>query len=177
VLSRLQAAVPPTDFEKTAYPEQPNVRRYEKIVRFSTIGPVKPIWLVKNKGLWSLTDEGRRALAQYPDPERFALESDRLYRERKRRQLPAGESVDEHVTRLYPDPTIRSEVLGFLADAVREADRVAPEKWKIAIKGIRVRLRVGKRVTYELKAGLVRVGYRGRDFHRRIVRTVRVRRG
>jgi hypothetical protein len=158
VLSRLEAAVPPTDFEETAYPERPNVRRYEKIVRFSTIGPVKANWLVKKKGLWSLTDEGRRAFAQYPDPEQFALEFDRLYRQWKRQQPPAEESVEEHVGRLYPDPIIRSEVLRFLADAVREADRVAPEKWKITIKGTRVRQRVGKRTTYELKAGRVRVG-------------------
>jgi len=47
VLSRLQTAVPPTEFEKTMYAERPNVRRYEKIVRFSTIGPVKAGWLTK----------------------------------------------------------------------------------------------------------------------------------
>jgi restriction system protein len=51
VLSRLQTSVPPTDFEKTAYPKQPNVRRYEKIVRFSTIGPVKAVGWSKTKPL------------------------------------------------------------------------------------------------------------------------------
>ncbi len=41
VLRRLESLVPPTDFERTTYPERPNVRRYEKIVRFSTIASVK----------------------------------------------------------------------------------------------------------------------------------------
>jgi restriction system protein len=41
VLEKLVGLVPPTDFEKTTYPRRPDTRRYEKIVRFSTIGPVK----------------------------------------------------------------------------------------------------------------------------------------
>src|SRR5262245_36839274 len=100
VLARLQGAVPPTEFEKTMYPERPNVRRYEKIVRFSTIGPVKAGWLTKNKGLWSLSDEGRKAFAQYSDPERFASEFDRLYRQWKRQQPSTSEEPadDEEAT-------------------------------------------------------------------------------
>jgi restriction system protein len=50
VLERLATVVPPTSFEQSAYPKQPDVRRYEKIARFSTIGPVKAGWLTKNKG-------------------------------------------------------------------------------------------------------------------------------
>ncbi|HXF48219.1 MAG TPA: restriction endonuclease [Verrucomicrobiae bacterium] len=91
VLSRLESDVPPMEFERTTYPERPNVRRYERIVRFSTIGPVKAGWLIKNKGLWSLTDEGRKAFTQYPDPERFFAEVVRLYRQWKRQQPPDEE--------------------------------------------------------------------------------------
>ena len=43
-------------------------RRFEKIVRFATIVCVKAVRLVKDRGLWYLTDAGREALAQYPDP-------------------------------------------------------------------------------------------------------------
>jgi restriction system protein len=50
VLERLEQVVPPTEFERSNYPNRPNVRRYEKIARFSTIGPVKAGWLIKNKG-------------------------------------------------------------------------------------------------------------------------------
>lgn len=79
VLSRLAVAVPPTDFEASTYPNRPGVRRFEKIVRFSTIGPVKAGWLVKDKGQWSLTDEGRRAYERYPDPEALEREGARQY--------------------------------------------------------------------------------------------------
>ena len=41
VLQRLEAVVPPSDFEKSNYPKHPNIRRFEKIARFSTIAPVK----------------------------------------------------------------------------------------------------------------------------------------
>ena len=80
VLSRLEKIVRPTEFEDTTYPNRPGVRRYEKIVRFSTIGAVKSGWLLKDKGLWSLTDEGRAAFQKFKDPEAFIRETDRLYR-------------------------------------------------------------------------------------------------
>lgn len=92
VLDQLQTVVPPTDFEKSTYPSRPNVRRYEKIVRFSTITAVKAGWLAKDKGLWSLTEEGRKAFSQYPDPERFAVEAGRLYRQWKQQQPPPDET-------------------------------------------------------------------------------------
>lgn len=80
VLRRLVAQVPPTPFEETIYPTQPNTRRYEKIVRFSTIGAVKAGWLVKEGGIWHLTDEGKDAYARLSDPEEFYREAGRLYR-------------------------------------------------------------------------------------------------
>ena len=49
VLARLALEIKPTEFEEGSYPGQPNARRYEKIVRFSTIGPVKAGWLIKNR--------------------------------------------------------------------------------------------------------------------------------
>jgi len=80
VLRRLEQVVPPTKFEETFYPKHPNIRRYEKIVRFSTIGAVKAGWLIKNKGTWLLSDEGGRAYASLRDPEAFMREVDRLYK-------------------------------------------------------------------------------------------------
>lgn len=96
VLEKLVETVPPTEFEKTTYPRRPDVRRYEKIVRFSTIGPVKAGWLVKNKGLWTLTDAGRRAYEQFVDPEQFMKEAGRLYRKWAAEQPQEPETpVDE----------------------------------------------------------------------------------
>ena len=96
VLARLVEVVPPTEFEASTYPNQPSVRRYEKIVRFSTITAVKAGWLVKSKGTWSLTDEGRGAFKKFKDPEEFNKEARRLYREWKADQ-PQDEFDEEDV--------------------------------------------------------------------------------
>lgn len=96
VLQQLETLVPPTDFEQSTYPKQPDTRRYEKIVRFSTIGPVKAGWLVKDRGLWSLTDEGTKALSLFSDPEELAKESDKLYRQwEQSKPESAPEQIDE----------------------------------------------------------------------------------
>jgi restriction system protein len=94
VLRRLEGVVPPTQFEDSSYPNRPNVRRYEKIVRFSTITAVKAGWLLKSKGAWSLTEAGRDAFAMFKDPEEFNREARRLYRQWKADQ-PTEESEDE----------------------------------------------------------------------------------
>ena len=91
IFERLPDIVPPTEFELTTYPNRPNDRRYEKIARFATVGPSKAGWLIKEKGTWSLTDEGKAAFHRFPDPEMFARESDRLYGDWKRDQ-PAAEA-------------------------------------------------------------------------------------
>jgi restriction system protein len=68
-------------------------RRFEKIARFATIGPVKAGWLIKNKGDWSLTEEGRAAYTTYRDPEEFFRQADVRYREWARHRVK--ESDDE----------------------------------------------------------------------------------
>ncbi|MDR7555225.1 MAG: restriction endonuclease [Armatimonadota bacterium] len=95
VLQRLQTIVPPTPFEESDYPNRPGVRRYEKIVRFSTIKAVKAGWLTKEKGRWSITDQGREAFKRYQDPQELAREADKLYKQWKL-SVPSG-SVDEEI--------------------------------------------------------------------------------
>ena len=97
VLQALENSVTLTDFENSEYPNRPGVRRFEKIVRFATIGPVKAGWLVKNKGKWILTDEGRAALKGYPDPEEFMRRVGQLYRKWKAAQPGLDEAPDEAV--------------------------------------------------------------------------------
>lgn len=94
VLTQVEKLVPPTPFEAGDYASTPGVRRYEKNIRFSTIPAVKAGWLVKNKGDWSLTDEGRAAFERYTDPEQFMRESIRLFREWKKGQ-PEEEEAEE----------------------------------------------------------------------------------
>jgi len=67
--------------ESATYPKRPTVRRYEKIVRFFDHCPCEAGWLVKDKGLWSITDEGRTAFDKFKDPFQLAQESARLYRQ------------------------------------------------------------------------------------------------
>lgn len=79
VLKRMEHVVPPSEFEKSDYPNKPGVRRFPRMVRFATIGPVKAGWIIKDKGKWYLTEEGKRAYSKYQDPEDFRRESNRLY--------------------------------------------------------------------------------------------------
>lgn len=79
IISRMPQLVPPTDFEKNDYPKHPGIQRYPKMIRFATIGPVKAGWLIKEKGKWYLTEEGKKAYSRYQDPEEFRRESSRLY--------------------------------------------------------------------------------------------------
>jgi len=98
VLQRLERVVPPTPFENSTYPNRPNIRRYEKIVRFATITSVKAGWLVKNKGSWNLTDEGRIAFQRFLDPEQFDTEARRLYNEWRADQSDDGTTEDDSAT-------------------------------------------------------------------------------
>jgi len=79
VLKRMEQVVPPTEFEKSDYPNKPGFQRFPKMVRFATIAPVKAGWMIKDKGKWYLTEEGKKAYAQYSDPESFRRENSRLY--------------------------------------------------------------------------------------------------
>ncbi len=58
-----------TPFEAANY--ESGSRRFEKIVRFATVDCVKAGWLVKDKGIWTITEAGQAAHAELPDPEAF----------------------------------------------------------------------------------------------------------
>jgi restriction system protein len=92
-LAHVEKRVTPTPFEQTDYPKAPGVRRFEKIVRFSTIPAVKAGWLGKSKGTWTVTDEGRQALTKFTDPAEFMREAVRLYRAWEKEQ-PEADDVE-----------------------------------------------------------------------------------
>ena len=87
VLSKMETIVPPSEFENSSYPSNPEVRRYERIIRFSTIAPVKAGWMTKGKGIWAITEEGRRAYEKFKDPEQFMREAVRLFKEWSDKQI------------------------------------------------------------------------------------------
>jgi restriction system protein len=79
IISGMVQVVPPTDFDKSDYPKHPGIQRFGKMIRFATIAPVKAGWMVKEKGKWYLTEEGKSAYARYQDPEEFNREARRLF--------------------------------------------------------------------------------------------------
>jgi restriction system protein len=123
VIKAVEDRVPPTDFEQSMYPRSPTVRRFDKIVRFATIGPVKAGWLVKNKGQWSLTDDGRAAYVNFADPEAFQREGNRLYRAWKEQQPEPPDQAEDAVEEDAAAGTLEeaeelawSEIHGYLRD-------------------------------------------------------------
>lgn len=121
VLQRLEKVVPPTDFEKGNYPKHPNVRRFEKMARFATIGPVKAGWLVKTKGRWYLTEEGQKAYTQIRDPVEFAKEASRLYYEWRATQPDTLTGLGEET----PEAATTIEKATDVASTVEEAEENA----------------------------------------------------
>jgi len=94
VLAALERSVELSPFERSDYPNRPGIRRFDKIVRFATIAPVKAGWLVKNKGKWILTDEGKIAFKQFRDPEELTKRATELYRSWQSSQPDAIETIE-----------------------------------------------------------------------------------
>lgn len=95
VLAKLEQVVPPTDFENSTFPSNPNLRRFEKLARFHTISTTKAGWLIKEKGQWSLSEDGLTAYDKFIDPEEFAKEARRLYFEWKEGQPDSAEQEED----------------------------------------------------------------------------------
>jgi restriction system protein len=121
VLTRVVELVPPGGIELEPYPSRPQTRRYENVVRFATIGPVKAGWLVKQRGLWSLTAEGRDAYAAFPDPVTFQREAARLYRVWKKAQLGSAETAAGDTDDDFGEPAVGTR-------AFEEAEEAAWEE-------------------------------------------------
>lgn len=92
-LHRLEENVTLTDYEKGEYDS--GGRRFEKIVRFATVDCVKAAWLVKNKGIWVITEEGRAAYNRLQDPEAFYRFAVKLYQEWRATQPDAEPNTPE----------------------------------------------------------------------------------
>ena len=80
LFSKLEVLMPANDFENSSY-ESNGQRRRPYIVRFATISIVKAGWLTKEKGIWNITEEGRKALTKYPTADEIQLQSRKLYKE------------------------------------------------------------------------------------------------
>ena len=107
VISRVANRLTLTEYEKGEYTTTPGARRFDKILRFSTIGPVKAGWMTKEKGLWTITQAGETVLKEITDPAKLSAESSRLYRAWKREQPDSG--AGEEGTADTPDSTTLEE--------------------------------------------------------------------
>lgn len=88
-----------TEHERGTYggDSGPEVRRFDKILRFATIDAVKAGWMRKQKGIWSITEDGKAAFETITDPAEFYSEASRLYRRWKQAQdIEETELSDEH---------------------------------------------------------------------------------
>lgn len=92
-LAQVGTAVKLSEYESGSYDS--GGRRFEKIVRFATVDCVKAGWLLKQKGRWFVTDEGRAAYDNLKDPEAFYREAVRLYHQWKRSQPDTSSEEDE----------------------------------------------------------------------------------
>jgi len=97
-----------TDHEKGSYSGS-NVRRFEKIVRFVTIGPVKAGWMVKEAGIWSPTEEGVAAHQKFTDPEQLLNESDKLYKAWEKAQPPKEPDEEDEAATVISDASVTLE--------------------------------------------------------------------
>jgi hypothetical protein len=89
-LDALEQRVPPTDYESGHFPS--GGRRYEHIVRFSTVDLVKAGWMLKDKGIWSATEIGKAAFDELSDPTAFYKRAVELYHAWKAAQPKSAES-------------------------------------------------------------------------------------
>lgn len=106
-LHQLATRVTLTPYEAGDY--ESGGRRFEKVVRFATVDCVKAGWLIKDKGTWSVTDEGRQALEDHPEPEAFYRRAVKLYSEWKASQ-PNADSSESVTNVLKPTDEIAANL-------------------------------------------------------------------
>lgn len=127
VIAKMHEVVPPTPFEKSEYPKQPGVVRFDKIIRFMTIGCVKAGWIIKQKGIWSITDEGRTAYGKFSSPEAFANEAHRLYHVWRNENPPSkDDNIEEELSQSDTEINIETAEEQAWADIRSHIERMQP---------------------------------------------------
>jgi restriction system protein len=142
-LDAVSKVVPPTTFELGTF--ESGGRRYEKIIRWSTVDCVKAGWLVKSHGRWTITDEGRKAHSQLQDPEAFYKRAVHLYQAWKKGQPSPVKGLNGTDVEVVEDVSITFE----------EAEEQA---WA------EIELHLGKMPPYEFQ-DLVAALLRGMGYH------------
>lgn len=95
-LDLLEKSVNLTEYEKGQYPS--GGQRFGFIVRFATIDLVKAGWLIKEKGRWLITEEGKRAFHQYKSSLEFYKAAQKLYWEWRKTHPAIEEKIEDEVS-------------------------------------------------------------------------------
>ena len=80
IMAFIPQATPLTEFEREVLPST-RMPRYARTIRLATTPYVKAGWLMKSKGRWFLTGEGKRACKRYPSAQAFDQEAGRIFDE------------------------------------------------------------------------------------------------
>jgi restriction system protein len=89
IMAFIPQATQLTEYEKEVLPST-HTPRYARVIRLATTPYVKAGWLMKSKGRWFLTDEGKRACKSFSSAQAFDQEAGRILDEwRQNRSLPA----------------------------------------------------------------------------------------
>jgi restriction system protein len=83
-----------SDYEQGTYSS--GGPRFERIVRFATIDCVKAGWLAKQKGRWTITEEGKKAHGSLTDPEEFYKRAKKLYKEYMAKQRGTAVAIEDN---------------------------------------------------------------------------------
>jgi restriction system protein len=121
VIRQVEALVPPSEFELSEYEASPGSRRFDKIIRFQTICPVKAGWMTKDKGTWKVTPDGIAAALNFPDDADFTREGVRLYRIWRKGE-PASE-IEDGNGEIDIDPPYSSVTLEEAEETARQETR------------------------------------------------------
>jgi 5-methylcytosine-specific restriction enzyme B len=132
-------------------------RKFERDAYFALIGATKAGWLKRQGGVWTLTAEGREAIAEYTDADSLYKASRVLYREwRRSRPANAGpapraafdrsdpETARAILEAMYPDDAVREACLAQATVSIELADEVSHTSWSTTLFRRRIRLNVGR---------------------------------
>lgn len=123
-LAALANSVTLTDYEAGSYESG---RRFEKIVRFATVDTVRAGWLIKESGVWTLTEEGAEALKLYKDPLEFHKKAAQIYQHWLKNHKKSNPTA-ELVSALIEENSLEDESDKSVSVSYEEAKEQAQDK-------------------------------------------------
>jgi|688.fasta_scaffold428071_2 restriction system protein len=134
VIAELERRLPPEPGEVGQYDWGAGRSKYATQVLFASIGLAKAGWVRKARGTWSVTEEGRSALKQYPNWSDFQAEMYRLYKLWKNSTAEATESDDEELVDASSTIALESAEEQSAADIQKHLGQMPPNMFEKLIE-------------------------------------------